>query len=189
MRSTETLPLRLGEPAASAASWVVPLRTVHLVEGFLPVPKSARMIYPVRGPGEGDSTALRGIWFSTGDKVWLWLNRYNDRLYDPALADRLAWSEAGDLLHVEWTGDGILLRIAGHDAAVQEEETRLVDIEALTALRGGLGESYRRSLQMILQGTPDGLSFPNAGAALRERQGHAVHTGSIRAVLHAGEFV
>ncbi len=64
--SAETVPLRVGEPAASAASWVVPLRTVHLVEGFLPVPKSARTIYPVRGPGEGETTALRGIWFSTG---------------------------------------------------------------------------------------------------------------------------
>jgi hypothetical protein len=185
----ETVPLRTDDPVASAGRWVVPLRTIHLVEGFLPVPKSVRAIYPVRGPGEGETTALRGVWFSTGDKLWLWLDRAHDRLYGPALADQLAWCEAGDLLHVKWTGDNILLRVAGHDAAVQEEEARLVDVEALAALRGGRGESYRRSLQAILQAAPEGLSFPDAVAALRERQAHAVHAGTVRAVLRAGGFV
>ncbi len=185
----ELVPLRAGEPAASAASWVVPLRTVHLVEGFLPVPESARTIYPLRSPGEDETTALRGIWFATGDRLWLWLDRTHDRLYGPALADQLAWCESGDLLHVEWTGDSVVLRVSGHDAAVQAEETRLIDVEALAALRGGLGESYRRSLQAILADAPEGMPFAAIVAALRERQGHAVHSGTVRALLYAGGFV
>jgi hypothetical protein len=185
----ELVPVQAGEPTTRTANWVVPLRTLQLVEGFIPVPKDARAIYPARAPGEAETTVLRGMWFSTGDRLWLWLDRTCDRLYGPALAEQLAWCEAGDLLRVEWSGDGVVLRVAGHDSAVQEEETRLVDPEALAALRGGLGESYRRSLQAILAAEPNGLRFPEVVVALRERQGHAVHGGTVRALLHAGGFV
>ena len=82
-----------------------------------------------------------------------------------------------------------MLRITGHDEDVQSEESRLVDLEELAALRGGLGESYRRSLQAILLDAQEGLAFTEVVQALRERQGHAVHGGTIRALLYAGGFV
>jgi hypothetical protein len=72
---------------------------------------------------------------------------------------------------------------------VQHEETRLIDVQALAELRGGLGESYRRSLQAILGGLPDGLPFKDIVAALRARQGHTVHRGTVRALLSAGGFI
>jgi hypothetical protein len=72
---------------------------------------------------------------------------------------------------------------------VQGEETRLADAETLAALRGGLGESYRQSLAAILAGRPDGMTFRELMLALRQRQGHEAHRGTIRAVLHAGGFV
>jgi hypothetical protein len=66
---------------------------------------------------------------------------------------------------------------------------RLVDVAELAALRAGLGESYRRSLQAILAAHPECLAFPELVDALYRRQGHAVHRGTIRAVLSAGAFL
>lgn len=82
-----------------------------------------------------------------------------------------------------------MLRIAGHDAEVQREESRLIDLEALSAMRGGLGESYRRSLQAILQGAPQGLAFAEIVQALCERQQHAIHRGTIHSLLYGGGFM
>ncbi len=178
-----------GQESTNRTAWVVPLRTAHLVGGFVPAPSSARAAYPARALGEGTVTVLRALWFESGERLWIWLDREQDRLYGPQLADHLGWRQAGDLLRVEWAPDVIVLRIAGHDAEVQAEETRLVDLDALAALRGGLGESYRASLQAILEAAPAGLTFAELVAAIRERQSHVVHRGSIRAVLHAGGFV
>jgi hypothetical protein len=72
---------------------------------------------------------------------------------------------------------------------VQREEERLVDPQALKALRGGLGESYRQSLQAILSAKPDGLTFAQVVQALRERQGHDVPRNTVRAILYAGGFL
>jgi hypothetical protein len=170
-------------------SWTVPLRTVHVVEGFLPVPPPARSAYPPPQAGEGDTVVLSGRWFDTGERLWLWLDRAHDRLFGTELANQLAWCEAGDLLHIEWAPEVVILRLAGHDMEIQHEETRLVDVQALAELRGGLGESYRRSLQAILGGLPDGLTFKDIVAALRERQGHTVHSGTVQALLYAGGFI
>jgi len=81
------------------------------------------------------------------------------------------------------------MRIVGHDEEVQNEESRLVDLEELAALRGGLGESYRRSLQAILQEAPEGFTFAEIVKALRERQQHEIHRGTIRALLYSGGFI
>jgi hypothetical protein len=132
---------------------------------------------------------LSGRWFDTGERLWLWLDRAHNRLFGIELAHQLAWCEAGDLLHIEWTPEVVVLRLTGHDTEVQREETRLLDVQALAELRGGLGESYRRSLQAILGGLPDGLTFKDVVAALRERQGHTVHRGTVRALLYAGGFI
>ncbi len=75
------------------------------------------------------------------------------------------------------------------DDSVQREESRLVDPEALKALRGGIGETYRQSIQAILSEKTEGLTFAQVVRALRERQGHDVHRGTVRTLLYAGGFV
>lgn len=174
---------------AHSLSWPTPLRTIHLLEGFLPVLSTARSAYPPRGVGEGDTAILRGLWYDSDESLWLWLDRTHDRLYGPDLARQLEWLEPGDMLRVEWRPEVLVLRLVGHNDEVQREETRLVDLQALKALRGGLGESYRQSLQTILLEKTEGLTFAQAVKALRERQGHDIHRGTVRALLSAGGFV
>jgi len=174
---------------ANQVSWTYPLHTVHLLERFLPVPATARSAYPPRGVGEGDREVLRGLWYDNDELLWLWLDRNQDRLYGPDLARKLEWLEAGDLLRIQWTPEVVVLRLTGHDDEVQREEERLVDRQALKALRGGLGESYRQSLQTILSEKADGLVFAQVVQALRERQGHDVPRNTVRAILYAGGFL
>lgn len=90
---------------------------------------------------------------------------------------------------ITWAAECLVLRPPGMDAEAQREETRLADVETLAALRGGLGESYRQSVVAILAEQPNGLAFRELLAAVRDRQGHEVHRGTLRAVLHAGGFV
>ena len=174
---------------ATTESWTYPLRTIHLLEGFVPVPPQVRSAYPPRAVGEGDREVLRGLWYDDDESLWLWLDRVQDRLYGPDLAQKLAWLEAGDVLQGQWTPDVVVLRITGHDDEVQREESRLVDPQALKALRGGIGETYRQSLQAILSENEEGLTFAQVVRALRERQGHDVHRGTVRTLLYAGGFV
>ncbi len=170
-------------------SWTYPLRTIHLLEGFLPVPPNVRSAYPPRAVGEGDREVLRGLWYNDNEHMSLWLDRVQDRLYGPDLAHKLEWLEAGDVLHGQWTPTVVVLRIDGHDEEVQREESRLVDPLTLKALRGGLGETYRQSIQAILSEKTEGLTFAEVVRALRERQGHDVHRGTVRTLLYAGGFV
>ncbi len=102
---------------ANTESWKFPLRTIHLLEGFVPVPPNVRSAYPARVIGEGDREVLRGLWYSDGEPLWLWLDRVQDRLYGPDLAQKLEWLEAGDVLHGTWTPEVVVLRIAGIRAA------------------------------------------------------------------------
>lgn len=178
-----------GEVVTERARWTVRLRTIHLLEGFLPVPGAVRGAYPPPGPGEEQKTVLRGMWHEDGTRFWLWLDRTNHHLYGPALADRLMWLEAGTVLRIEWAPDIIVLQQVGQDEAIREEEARLVDLEALAATRGGLGEHYRRSLQAILAEAPEGLTFAEIVVALRGRQQHEVHRGTIHALLSSSGFV
>ena len=169
--------------------WTLALRTVHLLEGFLPVPAEARAAYPPRPPGAGRWQVVRGKWFDTDKDLWLWLDREHDRLCGPDLAEELAWCEAGLRLRISWATEVVVLQPDGTDAEAQREETRLVDRDALAGLRGGLGESYRATIHTILADRPGGLTFPELVAAVRARQGHEVHRGTIRAILGAGGFV
>jgi hypothetical protein len=142
-----------------------------------------------RGSSRFRRQPARPIRYDTGDDVWLWLDRDHNRLCGPDLADHLAWCEAGQRLRLEWTPEVIVVRLLDVDPEVQREEARLVDLEALAELRGGLGESYRRSLQIVLSEAPDGLTFADVVEALRARQGHEVHRGTVRALLSSGGFV
>jgi hypothetical protein len=188
-RNPDESVLPVGTLEQPEAHWTIPLRTIHLVEGFLPVPRSARHAYPRRRDGEGDRTVMPALWFETGDNLWVWLDRQQDRLFGPALAERLAWLEAGDRLQVELLSRLINFRLVGHDDAVRREETRLVDVESLAAARRDRGESYLRALQAILGEVPAGLTFAEIVRGLGERQGHEVHRGTVRALLHAGGFI
>lgn len=169
-------------------SWAFPLRTIHLLEGFLPVPARVRSAYPPRAADEGERAILRGLCFESDEALWLWLDRQQDRLYGPDLVEKLAWLEAGALLRIQWTPNVIVLRLAGHDDEVQREENRLVDPQALKALRGGLGESCRQSLQAILSAYTDDLTFPQLVQAPRQRQDHDVARSSVRTILSSGGF-
>jgi hypothetical protein len=176
------------QPVCLIATWTAVLRTIHLVEGFLRVPATARGAYPPRAPSLGKWEVLHAKWFDTNEDLWVWLDREGDLLCGTDLAEKLGWCDAGERLQVQWAPDRLVLRSLGIDAEVQREEARLVDAEALAALRGGLGETYRRSLLTILGEVNEGLSFPEVVAALRARQGHNVHRGTVRALLHAGGF-
>ena len=103
--------------------------------------------------------------------------------------EQLMWLDAGTVLRIEWAFDVIVVRRIGLDEEIRYEEERLVDLETLAAMRGGLGENYRRSLQAILTAVPDGLIFAEIVMALRERQHHTVHRGTIHAILRSGGFV
>jgi hypothetical protein len=176
-------------PAGTSTRWTTTLRTVNLLEGFLPVPAAARAAYPPASRDGGRWEVLRGQWFETGESIWVWLDWERDLLCGPDLAERLAWREAGERFEITWVAECLVLRPSGMDAEVQREETRLADAEVLAALRGGLGEPYRQSVAAILAGQPNGLSFRDLLAAVRDRQRHEVHRGTLRAVLHAGGFV
>lgn len=182
------LPARPDQAAGLSARWTDVLRTTNLIEGAIHVPAQARHVYPARAPGQERWQALRGKWFETDEDLWLWLDRASDRLCGPALAEQLGWLEAGRRVHIQWTPEVVVLRLLGVDETVQREEMRLVDVAELAALRAGLGESYRQSLQAILAAHPDGLTFPQLVDALCRRQGHVVHRGTIRALLSAGNF-
>ena len=185
----ETQVMISGEATNIRATWSVRLRTINLLEGFLHIPAHVQAAYPLMAPGEGEKAVLRGVWFEDGTHFWLWLNRVQQQLYGSALAEKLAWLEAGDIVRIEWAPDVVVMRLVGHDADIKREEARLVDLEALSSLRGGLGESYRRSLQAILLECPQGLPFAEVVHAVRERQNHEVHRGTIHALLHSGGFV
>jgi hypothetical protein len=174
--------------AGASTRWTTALRTVNLLEGFLPVPASALAAYPPAPRGGGRWEVLRGQWFETGEPFWVWLDRESDLLCGPDLAERLAWREAGERFEITWAAECLVIRPAGVDSEVQREETRLADAETLAALRGGLGESYRQSVAAVLADQPNGLSFRELLAAVRARQGHDVHRGTLRAVLYAGGF-
>jgi hypothetical protein len=132
---------------------------------------------------------LRGLWYDDDERLWLWLDRAQDRLYGPDLTRKLEWLEAGDLLRIQWMPGVVALRLAGHDDEVQREEARLVDPQALKSLRGGLGETYRQSLQVILSEKSEGLTFAQVVGALRDRQGHDIPRNTVRALLYAGGFI
>ena len=178
-----------GELTTSQAHWKTTLRTINLLEGFVYVPTVVRSAYPLSVPGEEQKTVLRGMWYEDGSRFWLWLNRNKNYLYGSALAEHLMWLEAGTILRVDWTPDSIVFQTLGLDEGVRAEEARLIDVKALAAMRGGQGENYRRSLQAILAAAPEGLSFAEIIIALRERQQHEVHRGTIHALLYNGGFL
>ena len=180
-----------GQPDSMTANWKATLRTIHLQEGFIPIPKKVWSIYPPLVPGEGKTIASRGGWFDDNSFLWLWIDREKNRIYGPDLRQLFdnELLDPGTALQVNWAQASIFLRRVDVNEQIHEEKSRLVDLEELKQLRGGLGESYCRSLQIILTAHPQGLTLAELIAALRERQQHEAHRGGIRALLYSGGFL
>ncbi len=188
-RADENQVIVSGQATRPEVTWSVRLRTIHLLEGYLFIPSRARVAYPPPATGEGDVIALQGRWYEDNTPHWLWLDRIHHRFFGPNLAEKLRWLNTGTILRIEWIPGVVVLRITGHDDVVQNEESRLVDLESLSTLRGGLGEPYRRSLQSILLDAPQGLTFAEIVIALRERQQHEIHRVTIHTLLYGGGFI
>lgn len=172
------------------ASWTVPLRTINLLEGFVPIPLRARNAYPPAAPGEDLRSVFDAMWTREGEHFWLWLDRQHHRFYGPALAEKIAYEDPGDVLHITWKPDIVVVQATGlQNEQIRREETRLIDVEALKELRADAGESYHRSIQNILLAAPQGLAWREIHLALSLRQQHEVHRGTVLAVLHQGGFI
>lgn len=178
-----------GTATRTQATWIATLYSIHLLAGFIPIPKAIRGIYPASTPGEENIVVLKGLWYEDAADLWIWLDRTHHRFYGPDLLDKLGWLPAGTRLQIDWNAEQVVLREAGIDAQVQQAETRLVDMEELKKLRGGLGESYRQAIQAILMAAPDGLTFQELASAINQRQNHEVARGTIRSILSGGGFI
>lgn len=169
--------------------WHVLLKTVHINEGILPVPPQARSLYP-HAPKLADVVALPGLWFDDGSKITLWLDRKQHRLFGPDLEEQFTFIEAGTRLDIHWNSSGLIFYVAGVDAQIAEEETRLIDLSSLAQLRNQTLESYRASLRFILESSNRPLSFRDLYTQLCERQHHKANSATIRSVLSSSpEFV
>jgi hypothetical protein len=170
--------------ANDALTWRFALRTIHLINGYLPIPPEARTLYPTYQE-IARTVALQGIWYEDAARFRVWLNCENNWLFGDALAERIGLLDAGTILRIKWDKSGILFTFEGVDEIINHEEARLADPEALAQLRRGLGESYRQSLRTILTEQVEGLSATDLYRRLCERQRHTVHRGSFQAVLTA----
>lgn len=180
-----------GDLGKLSARWLTSLRTIHLQEGFIPVPRKVRNIYPPLASGEGDVFVLPGRWFDDARALWIWIDRKQHRLYGPELRQLFdnELLDPGTTLQIEWEPSTLLIRRMNINEKVFSEETRLINLEELKALRGGIGESYRRSLQTILTKHPHGLTLAELVDAMYQHQKHVVHHGTIRTLLYSGGFI
>ena len=184
-------PREVKEPESlnKGVRWRVILRTFHINEGRLPVPKRARSFYP-HARRLSNTIAIPGLWFTDASDITVWLDRAKHQLFGPDLQDQLAFLEAGTILEVTWTTFGIRFYTAGLDPKVAEEETRLVDLSCLSQLRSSTLESYRASLRAIMSEQNKALSFQEVYEALCERQQHKPNRATIRTILSSSpEFV
>jgi hypothetical protein len=173
----------------SSVHWRLTLRTAHLNEGIVPIPKQARALYP-HARKLSNSIALAGIWFRDASEMTVWLDRVNDQLYGNDLQEQFAFLEAGTVLEVTFTPTSIVFGISGVDQQVAEEEARLVDLTDLALRRSALLESYRESLRTIFAQYNHPLHFQELYQELCDRQQHRPNSSSIRSILSSSpEFI
>jgi hypothetical protein len=166
----------------ASVSWTHTLRAIHLNNGYIPVPSSARFRYP-QVMGINRCVVIRCVAHDSGREGWLWLDREQHRLFGDLLKEIIEWEEAGRKLNIQWKPEAIVIRLGGLDAEVQAEETRHIDPEALHELRLGRGESYRQALVAILRDQAQGLAFRPLYEALALRQQHQPNRASVRIIL------
>jgi hypothetical protein len=169
--------------------WKVILRTFHINEGSVPVPKPARTLYP-HARKLFSIVALAGVWFADASEMTVWLDKEKHQLFGPDLQEQLAFLEAGTELEVTLTPTSIVFRTAGVDQKVAEEEIRLVDLSGLSQLRSTTLESYRSSLYAILTWQNMPLRFQELYDELCGRQQHQPNRATIRSILSSSpEFM
>lgn len=169
--------------------WKVILRTFHINEGSIPVPKQARVLYP-HARKLFSIVALAGVWFTDASEMTVWLDKEQHQLYGSDLQEQLAFLEAGTVLEVTLTATSIIFRTLGIDQKVAEEEVRLVDLTDLAQLRSTAMESYRSSLREILARHNKLLRFQDLYEELCSRQQHQPNRATIRSILSSSpEFV
>jgi len=171
------------------SSWVTTLRTFNLVGGYLTVPPQARSAYPAAYPGATAEVLILAKWCETGDNLRVWLDKTTHRLYGPDLESQLGWCDTGRKLRVKWLPDALLFILEGIDLDIHREESRLVDLDEIGHLRGGLSESYYKSIEQALKAAENGLPFRELVEAVRARQQHNVSGRTIRALMSAAGFI
>jgi hypothetical protein len=174
---------------SSGVKWKMTLRTIHINEGYMPIPTKARVSYP-RAKNLSSIVAVPGMWFSDASEMTIWLDTAKHQLYGPDLQDQLAFLVAGTVLEILWTASGITFNTIGVDTAIAEEEVRLVDLTELAHLRSATLESYRSSLRAIMAPSNVGWNFPELYNALCDRQQHKPNRSTIRSILSSSpEFI
>ncbi len=169
--------------------WKVILRTFHINEGSVPVPKQATTLYP-HARKLFHIVALAGVWFADASEITVWLDKEKHQLFGPDLQEQLAFLEAGTVLEVTLTATSIVFRTTGIDQKVSEEEVRLVDLSDLAQLRSTTLESYRSSLHAILTWHNMPLHFQELYDELSRRQQHQPNRATIRSILSSSpEFI
>jgi hypothetical protein len=169
--------------------WQIALRTCHINEASIPVPKQARVFYP-HALKLADVVAIPGLWFTDGSDMTVWLDRKNHQLFGPDLEEQFACIEAGTILDIQWSVSGLLLYTSGIDTQVAEEEIRLIDLTSLSEQRSHALESYRASLRVILSESDNPLYFQDLYEQLCVRQQHKPNSSTIRTILSSSpEFV
>jgi hypothetical protein len=166
----------------STVKWKMTLRTLHINEGYIPIPTKARIFYP-RAKKLSSLVAVAGVWFADASEMTIWLDTEKHQLYGPDIQDQLAFLVAGTMLEMLWTSSGMSFNTIGVDATVAEEEARLVDLTALAHSRSALLESYRDSLRAIMASSNTGWSFSELYNELCSRQQHKPNRSTIRTVL------
>ncbi len=174
--------LQSSQQTISSSRWKVILRTLHLNEGYIPVPPQARVLYP-RDQKLQNVFMFSGIWFADASEITVWLDTTHHHLYGPDLTDQLAFLEAGTILEISWSNAGFTFNLAGQDPATFEEEARLIDLTELAQMRSTLLESYRSSLRILLASSPQGETFPDLYLALCQRQQHRPNRSTVRVIL------
>lgn len=173
----------------TSVRWRVILRTVHINEGNIPIPKQARALYP-HARKLSNTIALAGIWFTDASEMTVWLDKEKHQLYGKNLQEQLAFLEAGTVLEVTMTTTSIVFGTQGVDQQVAEEEARLVDLSELAQRRSAVLESYRVSLHTILEKNNSPLRFQELYEELCNRQQHQPNRTSIRSILSSSpEFI
>src|SRR5579883_593219 len=174
--------LQSPQQTISSSRWKVTLRTLHLNEGYIPIPPQPRVLYP-RDRKLQNVFTFAGIWFADASEITVWLDTIHHLLYGPDLTDQLAFLEAGTILEISWNNAGFTFSLVGQDSATFEEEARLIDLTELAQVRSTLLESYRSSLRILLALSPQGETFPDLYLALCQRQQHRPNRSTIRVIL------
>jgi hypothetical protein len=173
----------------TSVRWRMILRTVHINEGSVPIPKQARVLYP-HARKLSNTIALGGIWFADASEMIVWLDREKHQLYGDDLQEQLAFLEAGTVLEVTFTTTSIVFGTRDVDQQVAEEEARLVDLSDLAQRRSAVLESYRKSIKIILEKYNSPLRFQELYEELCNRQQHQPNRTSVRSILSSSpEFI